>query len=119
MNDVPASCLPFDEDLSALVDDELGAEREAEVREHLAGCPRCAQRLEALCDVDLTLASLPAPEVSGDLRARLAARIAADRQAVAPPQAAEQRADAPRSAVDGGALEEPSRPAAAAARDRR
>ncbi len=78
MSDVPASCQPFDEDLSALVDEELGPEREAEVRAHLAGCSRCAQRLEALCDVDLTLAGLPAPEVPGDLRARLAARIAAE-----------------------------------------
>ena len=78
MNEVPAGCLPFDEDLSALLDEELSTEREVEVREHLAGCARCAQRLEALCDVDLTLASLPAPQVPADLGARLAARLAAE-----------------------------------------
>ena len=30
MSEIPADCLPFDEDLSALIDVELDAEREAD-----------------------------------------------------------------------------------------
>lgn len=78
MSDVPASCLAWDEDLSALIDEELPADREAELRPHLDACARCARRLEQLCNVDLALAGLDAPEAPSDLPARLAARIAAE-----------------------------------------
>lgn len=78
MSEVPASCLAWDEDLSALIDEELRAEREAELRAHLHACTRCARRLEELCGVDLALASLAAPGAPSDLRERLAARIAAE-----------------------------------------
>lgn len=87
MSEVPASCIAWDEDLSALIDEELSVEREAELRAHLDGCSRCALRLEELCNVDLTVAGLPAPEVPGDLRQRLAARIATE--AVRPAGASE------------------------------
>lgn len=77
MTQISPACLAYDEDLSALIDEELPTEREAELRAHLEVCARCAKRLEQLCNVDLALASLPALEPAGDLRARLAARIAA------------------------------------------
>ena len=78
MSEVPASCLAWDEDLSALIDEELAAEREAELRAHLDACTRCARRLEELCNVDLALAGLAAPVAPSDLRERLAARIAGE-----------------------------------------
>lgn len=99
---MPASCMAYDEDLSALVDEELSAEREAELREHVAGCERCAHRLEAFCDVDLALASVPAPEVPGDLRARLAARVAADQAPARPAVRARSAPPAPRRRATGG-----------------
>jgi len=93
MSEIPADCLPFDEDLSALIDAELNAEREAEVRAHVEGCPRCALRLAALGNVDLALADVPAPEVPADLSRRLAARLASEapRRAQTAPPGAERR----------------------------
>jgi anti-sigma factor RsiW len=78
MAELSPACREFDEDLSALIDEELDAAREAAVRAHVDGCDRCAARLQALCDVDLELAGLGQPEVPGDLGQRLAARIAND-----------------------------------------
>jgi anti-sigma factor (TIGR02949 family) len=72
------SCADYEADLSALLDGELADERAGEVRAHVAVCRRCAPRLEALQGVDRLLASAPAPGVPSDLRARLAARVAAD-----------------------------------------
>jgi hypothetical protein len=74
--ELSAACRAVDEDLSALLDAELSPQREAEVRAHLEACDRCTRRLEQLCDVDLTLASLPAPELPADLEARLMQRLA-------------------------------------------
>ncbi len=76
MSETTAACLAIEADLSALIDAELAPQREAELRAHLETCDRCARRLEELCNVDLVLASLPAPEVASDLRARLAGSIA-------------------------------------------
>ena len=76
MPETATACQAIEEDLSALIDEELAPEREAELRAHLATCDRCARRLEELCNVDLALASLPAPEVAWDLRVQLAERIA-------------------------------------------
>ena len=72
-------CLPFDEDLSALLDRELDAAREAELRAHLAGCAECRTRLAALREVDAELRGLAAPAVRPELAARMAARFAAER----------------------------------------
>jgi hypothetical protein len=101
---IPAACMAYDEDLSALLDGELPAGREAELRAHLDVCARCAKRLEELCSVDLALASLPAPAPAGDLHARLAARIAAGTagearprdEALRPPRRARGAPPAPR-----------------------
>jgi len=79
MAEIAERCRPFDEDLSALVDAELGAARRAEVEAHLAHCAACAARLAALRTVDAALASLPEPAVAPDLQARLARRLAAER----------------------------------------
>jgi anti-sigma factor RsiW len=71
----PAACGPFDADLSALLDGELGPAREAEVRAHLAGCARCAEHLARLARADEALRALPSAEVPADLATRLRARI--------------------------------------------
>ncbi len=78
MSNISETCAPYEADLSALVDGELAPEREAEVRAHLGGCAACSERLGALCDVDLVLASIAVPLVPADLHARLAERIARD-----------------------------------------
>jgi len=78
MSNILETCTPYEADLSALVDGELAPEREAEVRAHLGGCAACSGRLEALCDVDLALASISVPPVPAGLRAQLAERIARD-----------------------------------------
>ncbi|MCP4245280.1 MAG: hypothetical protein GY772_32490, partial [bacterium] len=76
MPEIPVDCLPFDEDLSALIDSELDEGREAEVRAHVETCSHCAGRLEALGSVDRALADIPVSEVPADLSRRLAARLA-------------------------------------------
>jgi anti-sigma factor RsiW len=78
MSDILEACAPYEADLSALVDGELAPEREAGVRAHLRECAACSERLKALCDVDLALASIAVPPVPAGLRARLAERIAGD-----------------------------------------
>jgi anti-sigma factor RsiW len=77
--EIAAVCRAFDEDLSAVLDGELGAERRAEVEAHVAGCPGCASRLEALRAVDRALAGLPEPAVAPDLGARLRRRLERER----------------------------------------
>jgi anti-sigma factor RsiW len=76
MAELPSGCRSIDADLSALIDEELAPRREAELRAHLEGCARCTRSLEELCNADLALASLRAPEPSADLRARLERRLA-------------------------------------------
>ena len=75
------ACIPFEEDLSALIDEELSPEREAEVRAHVGGCSHCAMRLQELCNVDLELAGLAQPTVSAELARGLAERVARDAEA--------------------------------------
>lgn len=52
-------CHEIEDELSALLDGELDAERAAEVRAHLHGCQLCSGTLEALRDVAQRLAGLP------------------------------------------------------------
>lgn len=92
MANIFETCAPYEADLSALIDGELAPEREAEVRAHLGGCAACSERLEALCDVDLALASIAVPPVPAGLRARLAERIAGD---AAVPEGREESRPAP------------------------
>jgi len=77
-NELSQGCVAFEEELSALIDDELAPAREAEVRAHVDDCDRCALRLQELCNVDLELAGLAQPSVSPALERGLAARIAAE-----------------------------------------
>ncbi len=81
MAEIAERCRAFDEDLSALIDGELGAQRRAEVLAHVAACSGCSARLAALRAVDGALTSLPAPAVAPDLHARLARRLVAERSA--------------------------------------
>jgi hypothetical protein len=67
-----------DEQLSALVDGELGADEERALRARVAAEPELARRLAALEAVDARLRALPAPALPRDLRARLQARIDAE-----------------------------------------
>lgn len=86
-SELPEGCLGFDEDLSALIDEELSPRREAEVRAHLDACARCGARLQELCNVDLALAELAAPVVAPELARGLAERIAAEPASAAPGRA--------------------------------
>jgi anti-sigma factor RsiW len=76
----PSTCRAFEEDLSALLDGELEAAREAEVRAHAAGCTRCAERLARLTRVDEALRSLPEAETPADLAERLRVRLDEERR---------------------------------------
>jgi len=68
----------LDEKLSALLDGELSATEQAELRARLERSPELRARLEALRQVDARLRALPARQVPGDLAERLRARIAAE-----------------------------------------
>jgi anti-sigma factor RsiW len=79
----------LDEALSALLDGELDAAAEAELRARLERSPEAASRLRELEGVDSALRGVPEPEVPGDLLARVhaAARSESPARAVAPPVA--------------------------------
>jgi anti-sigma factor RsiW len=79
------SCHGFEEDLSALLDDELRPERAAELRDHVAVCADCRERLARFARVDSALSGAPAPAVPASLRARLERRLASERRAAAEP----------------------------------
>jgi putative zinc finger protein len=79
---VPETCLPYDEDLSALLDGELSPARAAQLRAHCASCPRCTEQLAELRRANERLLStlrVPVPgegariaRVEAQLRVRLA-----------------------------------------------
>jgi anti-sigma factor RsiW len=73
-------CLSFGEDLSALLDGELEAGREEQVRAHLAACEACRAHLASLGSVNAGLRALVGRPVPANLEARLRARIAAERE---------------------------------------
>lgn len=100
MPEVPEACLAIEEELSALLDEDLEPGREAELRAHLDDCDRCTRRLEELCNVDLALASLPVSAVPDDLAQRLAARLDRERA----PAAGGRTAPPPRRRLVGLAL---------------
>ncbi|UCE84674.1 MAG: hypothetical protein JSU66_09910 [Deltaproteobacteria bacterium] len=88
----PTGCVHYDPDLSALIDGELGAAREAELRRHCSECARCESRAAALQGAGEALRQAPLPQLPWDLESRLRARIEEDRAArrrvvlgVAPP----------------------------------
>ena len=88
----------LDEMLSALLDGELDAATERELRARLVSDAGLAQRLAELEAVDAQLRALPSPAVPNDLRDRLRARIERDdppQDALAPPQRARRRWPAP------------------------
>ncbi len=76
MANVSNDCSGYEADLSALLDGELGPERAAALRAHIAACERCRGQLARLERLDALLAGAPSPAVSASLHARLAARIA-------------------------------------------
>lgn len=81
MSQLPGPCVPFEADLSALIDGALAPARQAEVRAHVECCARCSRQLRELCDADLALASLRAPTVTAQLAARMRERLAGERAA--------------------------------------
>jgi len=95
MSGIPEQCLPFDEDLSAWIDGELDAAREAAVRAHVGSCARCTPRVAALRGVNHSLRGLASRPHHG-LAARMAERIAAERSRAAAPPSARLRGRAPR-----------------------
>jgi len=83
-----ATCHGFEEDLSALLDDELAPERAAELRAHVAACASCRELLGRLARVDSSLSGAPARPVPASLRARFEARLTAGGQVAAEPKRA-------------------------------
>ena len=102
MPETPIDCLAYADDLSALIDRELDAVRETEVRAHADACEHCAQRLQELCNVDRVLAGLPTPVVADDLQTRFQARLAAAGPAATPSRSS--RSAPPRRRRRGAAL---------------
>jgi anti-sigma factor (TIGR02949 family) len=76
--------------IDALLDGELDSKNDAEVREHLEGCPACKQRYEAKRALSTNMRRLElgytAPE---SLRSRIAAALEAEAAAGAPAPAAQ------------------------------
>jgi anti-sigma factor RsiW len=89
---VAGDCARYADDWSALLDGELGASREAEMRAHAASCASCEARLAALARVDVLLAGLPVPETSAALLAGVRARIEAQPAPSAAPPPRRRRA---------------------------
>jgi anti-sigma factor RsiW len=69
----------LEERLSALLDGELSAQEAEALREEIARRPELARRLAELAAVDAELRALPERPVPVDLRARLGARVDAER----------------------------------------
>ncbi len=70
------SCERFEEQIQELLDGELAEFREHQVREHLAGCPRCHQVYEQLGELRLEARRLPREvEPPHDLWPGIAARL--------------------------------------------
>ncbi len=70
----------LDEKLSALLDDELPAEEAAALRAEIERRPELQRRLAELAAVDAGLRALPTRPVPADLRARVGARVDAERE---------------------------------------
>jgi anti-sigma factor RsiW len=79
MTTIPDDCVGYEEDLSALIDGELGAAREAEVRRHASSCARCTAQLDGLQRIGDALRAVPIPDLPWNLESRLRARIEEDR----------------------------------------
>jgi len=61
----------FEQDLSMLLDGELDASRERDVRNHLEACAHCRRQLAAFEAVDQTLHGTALPPVPPGLRTRI------------------------------------------------
>jgi anti-sigma factor (TIGR02949 family) len=96
MPEDPMRCSVAEAQLSALVDGELTEAQADELRRHVAGCARCAERVAAFERAGALLSALPARPVPSDLRARLQTRIEADATEAA--ASAPARRTPPRSA---------------------
>jgi hypothetical protein len=77
MTQIPETCLGFDEDLSAWIDDELEPARAAHVRLHVGSCTRCTERVAKLRLADARLRERAAQALAADVDrlARLRERI--------------------------------------------
>ena len=92
MSDEARSINELDEDLSALLDGELPAEREASLRARIEADPRLAARLSELAAVDDSLRALPRREPSAALGVATRERIAAESAGPGRPLSARGRA---------------------------
>jgi anti-sigma factor RsiW len=79
----------IDQELSALIDGELTAERAAELNARVASDPELKARLSTLEAVNESLRSLTPPAMPADLRARLQTRIEGDPEATTQPISSE------------------------------
>jgi len=68
-------CSHIGTELSAYVDSELAPEKRAEVEKHIAGCPRCQQRVAGLRELAAGVAALPkaqpAPQFLAEVRRKI------------------------------------------------
>ncbi len=76
MSKLLSACPGFEEDLSALLDGELEAARDARVRAHVSGCARCGERLAQLERVEAGLRTLSVHPVSEAVLQRVRGRLA-------------------------------------------
>jgi anti-sigma factor RsiW len=85
---------PRHADLSAYADDMMKPAERARFGQHLAGCPACQHRLDAITALGHSLRAMPSPRLAFDLAAQLNDRLndrLHDRQ----------RASRPRSSLSG------------------
>ena len=72
------NCQDIEQDLSALIDGELPAERQAEVIEHVDSCPQCARRIAELQRLATGVATLPKAETPPQFLADVRRKIRTD-----------------------------------------
>ena len=58
---------PRHDDLSAYADDMVQPAERVRMRQHLAGCPACQHRLDAITTLGQSLRALPSPPLGVDL----------------------------------------------------
>lgn len=68
-------CAAIREEFSALLDDELGPARRAEVEAHLSGCAACLRELDAMKRVSDLYATLPPVAAPADFETRVRAAV--------------------------------------------
>jgi anti-sigma factor RsiW len=72
---IATGCAEYGSEVSAYLDDGLGAEERTRVEQHLASCASCAALLRESRALDRTLRELPRIQPSSGFESRLQARL--------------------------------------------